>query len=71
MINLDGEYEFEVGVVEGNDYQAHHRNYVVQLPHSCDEWVIVENSSKDVAILRMEAFIAEANQALEILKQQP
>ena len=37
--NLGGVHEFEVGITDlyGDGSRLH---YVVQLPHSCDQWVI-------------------------------
>lgn len=43
-------------------------NYVVQLPHNCDEWVIADEEDKNKAIEEVEAFIEQAKMALEKLK---
>lgn len=44
-------------------------SYVVRLPHQCDYWKIVKSSDKKTAVLTMEAFIAEANIALDKLRE--
>ncbi len=42
--------------------------YCVYLPHSCDEWVITEEVSKENAISELEDFINQARIALDKLK---
>jgi hypothetical protein len=65
MRKLDGEHGFEVGKQE-------HRNaapaYCVRLPHSCDHWVVAYAHTKDEAVAELETFIAEAQAALEALR---
>lgn len=42
--------------------------FVVQLPHSCEEWVIADAPTREQAVAAMETFVAEAQAALERLK---
>lgn len=44
-------------------------NWCVELPHQCEEWEIADASSKEEALAAMEAFVANANQALEALRE--
>ncbi len=44
-------------------------SYVVRLPHQCDYWEIVKSSDKETAVLTVEKFIAEANAALDKLRE--
>ena len=68
--NLGGVHEFEVGITDlyGDGSRLH---YVVQLPHSCDQWVISDHRDKATAITELETFIAEATAALEKLRATP
>ena len=50
------------------DYNAYNQ-YVVQLPHSCDEWVIAENPNKEDSIRDLESFIEQAKAALVELRR--
>lgn len=44
------------------------KNYVVYLPHSCDEWIITDEPDKEHAIEQMREFIQRAKNALEELE---
>jgi hypothetical protein len=64
MRKLDGEHGFEVGKQE---HWKAKPTYRVQLPHSCDEWVVADADTKGEAVAELETFIAEAQAALEAL----
>lgn len=62
---ITGEAGFEVSL-NRNGY------YMVELPHHCCEVEVAGNStSKSVVVEEMEQFIAEATEALEVLKALP
>lgn len=47
--------------------------WAVSLPHQCDDWEIADDgwpgiAPQDVAVQRLEAFIAEAQEALKHLR---
>lgn len=49
-------------------WQEPTEHWTVQLPHSCDEWVIAEGAF-DTVVADLESFIAEAQQALRKLRE--
>jgi hypothetical protein len=61
---LEG-YGFEV-FAPGDEHSGDY--WTVQLPHSCDEWVIAVDKDPGVAIARLESFIVEAQKALSELR---
>ncbi len=65
---LGGKYEFEAGVNVGNGW-GDEPTYIVQLPHQCGEWVVMVEPDKAKAIADMELFVAEAQVALEKLRE--
>ena len=69
--DIGGEYNFEVGYRSSREYvdgrMVDVANYVVQLPHQCDEWVISDDRDKADAVADLEQFIAEAQNALAAL----
>jgi hypothetical protein len=67
---LGGEFEFQVGQKPDTPY-AKYGEYVVCLPHQCDEWMVTYAKDKNQAIAGMETFIAEATAALERLRSLP
>lgn len=72
--SLGGEFNFQVGRWHYHEYQddTHPRvpvtRYVVQLPHSCDEWVIDNTGSVEETAATLERFIGEAQAALAKLR---
>lgn len=57
-------------VSEGQADEWDGPGYEIYLPHQCDRWDIAYRSSpKNEAVERLEAFIKEAQSALEALKQ--
>ena len=56
-------------VVDTNVFTRNGRVWNVYLPHACDEYEIVWAYSKEEAITQMEQFIAEANEALNTLRE--
>ena len=59
---LGGNFEFAAGLTEGG-------YFTVRLPHQCDHWVITETKDRATAIAETERFIAEAREALAVLKE--
>lgn len=51
---------------DGSTYR--HDEWIVQLPHHCDEWVITEIADHAEAVAGLERFIAEATTTLAVLK---
>ncbi len=43
-------------------------DYIVDLPHNCDEWVITWKPDKDDAVEELKLFIEEAQKALTKLQ---
>lgn len=66
-----GEFHFSVIRDEENDDEP--ELWRVQLPHSCDAWLITGGSYRgephEKAIASLETFIAEAQQAMVALRQ--
>jgi hypothetical protein len=71
--DLGGEYGFRAGLATEWDYvdgeMLLQSSYVVELPHQCDAWEITRRMVKAEAIAEMEKFIAEANAALDKLRE--
>ena len=61
MKDIELKYGFDAWKTSGG-------GYTVELPHSCDEWVITINT-KTKAIEEMKTFIKEAQEALGKLKK--
>ena len=69
---LGGDFEFSAGIKVENGYLTADGTlvlYTVTLPHQCDSWVITETLSREDAVTEMEAFIREAQAALEKLRE--
>lgn len=71
--DLGGEYGFCAGLATEWDTDGGEMflrsSYVVELPHQCDAWEITRCLLKSEAIAEMEKFIAEANAALDKLRE--
>lgn len=65
--------EFSVRAWQRNEYYAmpdeDAPTFFVDLPHSCDEWVIAEAGSLEDAIEEFDRFIAECLRVLENMKE--
>jgi hypothetical protein len=72
---LGGEFNFQVGQEKEFDFSTDPPEYVpyyvVQLPHSCEEWRIAFYTDKAMAVAQVETFIAEAQTALARLRDLP
>lgn len=71
---LGGSFEFAVGFTDVYKYNPRDEEvrvafYTVQLPHHCDSWEITSDPDKAKAITEMERFIAEAQVALQTLRE--
>lgn len=71
--DLGGEYGFRAGIRSEWDWVGGEMRlestFVVELPHQCDAWTITNCLNRDSAIEAMENFIAEANDALDKLRE--
>lgn len=56
-----GRFAFEV------TRETYDDTYQVNLPHQCDNWDIARDATRDEAIEKLQAFIAEADAALSAL----
>jgi len=46
-----------------------HENWGVWLPHQCDEWLVVDEASREAALAELDRFIAEATAARQRLAE--
>lgn len=69
LIELEGKFDFAAGVTDRNAYGKYDPTYVVELPHMCGPWEITSTQDKATAVADLEAFIAEANKALDVLRE--
>jgi hypothetical protein len=73
--DLGGVFAFRAGLATEWDTDGGEMflrsSYVVELPHQCDAWEITRCMTKGEAIADMERFIAEANAALDKLRESP
>lgn len=71
--DLGGEFGFRAGLATEWDTDGGEMflrsSYVVELPHQCDAWEITRCLFRSEAIEEMEKFIAEANAALDKLRE--
>lgn len=69
---LGGKFDFQAGLEAEADLIGGEwvlvRSYTVRLPHQCDYWEITKSTDPGQAVAAMEAFIAEAQAALQKLK---
>lgn len=68
-IELGGKFDFSAGVADRDDYYKYDPTYVVELPHMCGPWEVTRTNDKATAIAELETFIAEANKALDVLRE--
>ena len=71
IVKKDWEYDWadiKEGDTPNKDTKKVFTGYTVQLPHSCDEWVITKDMDKTKAIKETEDFIKEAQESLKRLK---
>ena len=61
--------ETSVGLFTLGPAEYSNHEFVVHLPHMCDEWIITDNPVKADAIRDMEQFVADAQIALDQLRE--
>ena len=48
-----------------------HESWSVSLPHQCEEWEIGYAATRDEVAKQLEQFIADAQEALRVLREMP
>lgn len=72
---VGGTFRFRAGILTEYDYDPDDGemklavSYRVDLPHQCDAWKVVDTAGRAEAIERMETFVAEAQEALRLLRE--
>jgi len=71
---VGGIFRFRAGILTEFDHDPDDgemkltASYRVDLPHQCDAWKVVDTADRTEAVARMETFVAEAQEALRLLK---